>query len=162
MLRLSLLFLFFMLSCTSRGQLNNTVMSDSSKIIKSDVEWKEVLTPAQYNICRLKETEAPGSGKYDKFYEKGSYRCVACGNHLFDSDTKYNSGSGWPSFFDAHDSSKVTFHQDSSLGMLRTEVTCGRCGSHLGHVFDDGPKPTGLRYCINSLALEFIPAGSKE
>jgi len=88
MLRLSLLFLFFMLSCTSRGQLNNTVMPDSSKIIKSDVEWKEVLTPAQYNICRLKGTEAPGSGKYDKFYEKGSYRCVACGNHLFDSDTK--------------------------------------------------------------------------
>lgn len=125
------------------------------KILKSEEEWKKELTPEQYNVLREKGTEAPFSGKYYKNKDTGMYLCAACGAELFSSDTKYDSQSGWPSFYAPVGEKNVEMADDSSGGMVRTEVTCGRCGSHLGHVFDDGPQPTGKRFCINSLALDF-------
>lgn len=117
----------------------------------------EILTPEQFRILRKKGTEFAFSGLYEKHKETGIYGCAACGLPLFISDTKYNSGSGWPSFFDVVDKEAVELHTDKSHGMIRIEVTCARCGGHLGHVFEDGPQPTGLRYCINSASLQFQP-----
>jgi len=126
------------------------------KIEKSDEEWKKELSPEQYNVLRQCGTELPGTGKYDNFYKDGVYECAACGLVLFDAKTKYHSGSGWPSFYDVISAGKVILIDDNTLGMIRTEVRCSRCGSHLGHVFNDGPAPTHMRYCINSEALKFI------
>jgi peptide-methionine (R)-S-oxide reductase len=126
----------------------------SEKINKTDQQWKETLTPDQYQVLRKKGTERPFTGEYWKSKEKGTYKCAACGNDLFSSTTKFDSGTGWPSFYKPVAEENVESERDSTLGMVRTEVLCSRCGGHLGHVFDDGPEPTGLRYCINSASLK--------
>ena len=125
------------------------------KIRKSDEEWRRSLTPEQYRILREKGTERPFTGQYAETKTSGVYLCAACGLELFASETKFDAGCGWPSFYDPLDKEHVEEHEDRSHGMVRTEVTCSRCGGHLGHVFPDGPNPTGLRYCINSASLRF-------
>lgn len=125
----------------------------------TDDEWRRKLTPEQYRILREKGTERAFTGRYHQCHEPGVYRCAGCGHELFQADTKYESGSGWPSFYQPLSPDRVAVEEDRSHGMVRTEVNCANCGGHLGHVFPDGPRPTGLRYCINSASLELTPEG---
>jgi peptide-methionine (R)-S-oxide reductase len=130
-----------------------------TKVDKTDAEWRATLTPEQYYVLRQKGTERPFTGAYESYKGPGRFLCAGCGAVLFDALTKYNSGSGWPSFTQPADPGAVAEHRDTSHGMVRTEVTCANCGGHLGHVFPDGPRPTGLRYCINSLSLKLDGPG---
>jgi peptide-methionine (R)-S-oxide reductase len=132
--------------------------TDTGKVTISNDEWKKMLSPEVYQVARLKGTERPWTSKYEAFSEKGTYYCAACGNALFKSDTKFDSGCGWPSFYEPISKGSIIYAPDNTHGMVRTEVMCGRCKSHLGHVFEDGPPPTGLRYCINGVVLDFDKA----
>jgi len=148
--------------CNQGGETAARVTADKSegvcmadRIERTDEEWRELLTEDQYRILREKGTERAFSGKLNDHKGDGVYLCAGCGQELFDSQTKYNSGSGWPSFWTPSDTGRIDEDVDQALGMVRTEISCGRCGAHLGHKFDDGPDPTGLRYCVNSASLEF-------
>lgn len=141
---------------------NNPVYSrtDTAGVSLSDDQWRKILPADVYNIARQKGTERPWSSKFENFHEVGTYYCAACGNPLFRSDTKFESGCGWPSFYEPISKGSIIYLPDHSHGMERTEVECGRCKAHLGHVFEDGPPPTGLRYCINGVVLDFEKAAA--
>ena len=141
-------------------KLKDLGMSTKNKNNLSEQEWKEKLTPEEYHILREKGTERPFSGEYDKFYEDGTYKCAGCGTELFSSSSKYDSGCGWPAFYEALPE-RIEESEDNSFGMKRIEITCENCGGHLGHVFNDGPQPSGLRYCVNSISLDF-DSGDKD
>lgn len=136
--------------------------TDSSKLAVKETDWKKILSPEVYYIAREKGTERPWTSKYEAFKETGTYYCAVCGNALFKSDTKFDSGCGWPSFYEPVSKGSIIYLPDNAHGMQRTEVQCGRCKSHLGHVFEDGPPPTGLRYCINGVVLDFEKAAAAE
>lgn len=146
-------FAFLLFAGSSCAQKNKKM--ENFAIVKTDAEWKKQLTPEQFAVARKAGTENPFSGKYWDNHEKGIYKCASCGQELFLSDTKFESGTGWPSFYQPIKKQNVLEKTDKTFGMARTEVLCSRCGAHLGHVFDDGPKPTGLRYCMNSASMDF-------
>lgn len=153
-----LFFILFGLVVFSIGCTGQPTGSSKFPVSKTDAEWRKQLTEEQYLVTRKKETEKAYTGAYWNNHEKGVYRCVACGQELFSSDTKFESGTGWPSFWAPISKKAILEQEDRSYNMVRTEVVCSRCGAHLGHVFKDGPPPTGLRYCMNSLALHFVKA----
>jgi peptide-methionine (R)-S-oxide reductase len=150
-----------MIACQTNTQSSNSSTQNKTtmeqfEVNKTEEQWRNELTEEQYYVLRQKGTERPFTGKFEEHYEPGIYTCAGCGNELFKSDTKFDSGCGWPSFYEALDSTKVVEKQDFSHGMIRTEILCAKCGGHLGHVFPDGPRDkTGLRYCINSVSLDF-------
>lgn len=148
----------------STSNKNNPVYSttNTDKVVLPEEEWKKILSPEVYYIARQKGTERPWSSEFENSKEIGTYYCAACGNALFKSDTKFESGCGWPSFYEPISKAAIIYTPDNTHGMKRTEVQCGRCKSHLGHVFEDGPKPTGLRYCINGVVLDFEKAQQAE
>ena len=171
----ALLFTAFTQGCYSqKNESINNVMdttkndnpvyshTDSGKVVLSNDEWKKILSPEVYEVAREKGTERPYTSKYESLNEVGTYYCGVCGNPLFRSDTKFESGCGWPSFYEPVSKGSIIYAPDNAYGMKRTEVMCGRCKSHLGHVFDDGPPPTGLRYCINGVVLDFEKAKKAE
>jgi methionine-R-sulfoxide reductase len=145
-------------------EITNSTTNSTMKfpVTKTDSEWRAALTPEQYHVLRQAGTERPFTGKYWNTKDPGVYRCAACGEIVFASNTKFDSGCGWPSFYNLAAEKKVVLREDDSLGIRRTEVLCAHCGGHLGHVFDDGPKPTGLRYCINSASLKFEGTNSTD
>jgi methionine-R-sulfoxide reductase len=154
-----ILFLLPISACTHAQEQNknNQKMSTSFEINKSEEEWRKILSDEEYYILREKGTERPYTGKLLNNKEEGLYSCAACGNELFNSDSKFDSHCGWPSFNAEKAKGKITYVKDTSHGMIRTEIMCSKCGGHLGHVFDDGPEPTGLRYCVNSVSIKFTP-----
>ncbi len=153
-----LLFLCISWFCIVACQAQEKPSQDkTNKVAKTNQEWQKCLSAEQYKVLRQKGTEMAFTGKFYDHHEEGTYICVGCKNNLFTSDTKFDSGTGWPSYFKPFSQKSIKTNQDSSHGMDRQEVVCGKCDGHLGHVFDDGPKPTGLRYCINSAALDFVP-----
>jgi peptide-methionine (R)-S-oxide reductase len=168
-----LIALFCLQSCYSQNDQNKATKmdnknnpaysrTDNAKVVMKEDEWKNILSPEVYDVARKKGTERPYTSKYENFKEVGTYYCAACGNALFKSDTKFDSGCGWPSFYEPISKGSIIYLPDNTIGMKRTEVECGRCKSHLGHVFEDGPPPTGLRYCINGVVLDFDKAKEAE